>query len=247
MKNFAKILFLVVVMVVVQSCEGDKETTQPVFCHQTSVSVDHVGDNDNYQYQSTLTFNAEGQLIKEGDAFTYDWTDHELVQRNFYNGVLQSKTTYTLDGAGRAISETNVDAAQNLVFNRTYQYDANGYLRSASQAGSFPNVETHEWVNGNLTKTIRTTPFGDVITTTYTYDPQLVTPASFTLLPIFGKVSKNLSIHSESTYSFGGFWTTADIQYELDQFGNVRRSIVNFVDTGVASTTTSEYLYEGCQ
>lgn len=247
MKNFAKILFLSAVMVVVQSCEGDKETTLPVFCHQASVSVDHVGDNGNYQYQSILTFNEKGQIIKEGDAFTYDWSDHELVQRNFYNNVLQSKSTYTLDGAGQAIAEINVDAAQNFVYSRTYQYDANGYLTSLSQTGANPYTETHEWVNGNLSKTILTTPFGDVVTTSYTYDPQLVAPASYTVLPIFGKLSKNLSIHQAGAYSFGGYWTTADIQYELDQKGNVRRSIVHFVDTGVASTTTSEYSYEGCE
>ncbi|MFN0014498.1 MAG: hypothetical protein ACKVU2_08110 [Saprospiraceae bacterium] len=233
--------------VLLVGCKKDDQTASTSFCHQTSVSVDYVSDTDNYQYQATLTFNADGRLIKDGDAYTYEWSDHQLVQRNFYTGVLQNKSTYTLDGAGRAISETNVDQAQNLVFNRTFQYDANGYLTSLSQTGSFPHTETHEWVNGNLSKTIKTTPFGDVITTTYEYDPQLVTPASYTLLPIFGKGSKNLMIQSASAYSFGGYWTTANVQYEMDQYGNVRRSIVKFVDTGVASTLTTEYLYEGCQ
>lgn len=228
-------------------CKKDDSSATPSFCRQTSVSVEYVSDNDNYQYQTDLTFNADGQLIKEGDEFTYEWSDHTLVRRNFYDGVLQNKSTFMLDGDGRAISETNVDAGQNLVFNRTYQYDANGYLTSLSQTGSYPYTEVHEWVNGNLSKTTRTTPFGDVITSTYTYDPQLVTPASYTVLPILGKVSKNLVIYSAGAYSFGGYWTTTDIQYELDQYGNVLKSIVNLVDTGVASTLTLEYLYEGCQ
>ncbi len=245
MKNFVKFLFFITLVAGIQSCKKDETTVVPPpapFCHRTSVTVDYVSSNSNNHYQKLFTFNANGQLINDGTDVTYTWADREVVRRDFYG-----KTTYTLDGAGRAINETHVDAAQNFVYNRTFQYDANGYLTIVNQTGSYAHSKSYQWMNGNLSKVINTTLFGDTITHTYTYDLQLVTPASYTVLPIFGKESKNLEIHVVGIYSFGGYWTTSDTQYELDQYGNVKKSIVNFVDTGVASTWTSEYFYEGCE
>lgn len=229
------------------SCKKDEIIPPEPFCHLVSETVDYVSASSSNHYTILYTYNADHQLVGESSGVTYTWSDLEMVRRTFTNvGALLEKATYTLDNAGRTVSINAVDGSQNFVYYRSYQYDANGYLASASQTGTVSHTTTYEWIDGNLFKTINTSPFGDVITTTYSYGLQLPAPSSYTNLPLYGKASKYLSTHSESIYSLG-YWTTADTQYEFDQYGNVQKSILNFVDTGVASTLITQYTYEGCE
>ena len=237
-------------LLALSSCKKDDPALPPAptpFCHQTSATVNFISGSTSNNYQVDFTFNDDHKLIRDGLELTYEWSANQVIQRSFINGSVDFKTTYVLDNAGRAVSQTSTNAAGGYLSNGTYEYDASGHLVKVVEASTFGgSTTTKEWSQDNLIKEVNTTQFGDVRTTTNTYHQILISPASFTRLPIFGKDSKSLLASNLNVYSWGGS-SSYTFQYELDALGNVTKEISNGVDLGQTSTLTAQYTYQGCQ
>jgi len=227
------------------SCKKDEVPSPEAFCHIVSNKVQYESDSDNYQYEQAITFNNNGQLSSWGPDITYEWTGNQLIQRVFYNGQIQSKSTYELDASGRALSQITTGIDGSYDYSELFEYNASGQLTRVVRAGSYASETVKEWSGGNLVREVNTTAFGDVRTSTYTYS-NVLTPKTYDVLGIFGKGSLVLRASENNVYSFGAS-SSYTHDYELDVNGNVVREIIVGVSQGEAVQITIEYGFEGCE
>ncbi len=192
--------------------------------------------------QIDFTYDNEHKLTRSGSDYSFEWSDKQMIMRSFADSVLQYQSTYLLDYFGRAVCQTTTDSAGVYGHDETFEYDTAGYLIKVIRSGNAASVKTKEWIHGNMVKEVTTSKSGEVCTTTYSYDPNLVYPDSYIRVPIMGKHYKNLFVKSEAIDSFG---TSSTIyQFELDAHGNVIKQIEKWVKPEKSTIFTLLYTYE---
>lgn len=230
--------------ITLSACQKDvlRLTKSTSLYHQTAVVLDYFNGHKNVHTQIDFTYDNEHKLTRSGSDYSFEWSDKQMIMRSFADSALQYQSTYLLDDFGRAVCQTTTDSAGVYGHDETFEYDTAGYLIKVIRSGNAASIKTQEWMHGNIVKEVTTSQSGEVRTTTYSYDPNLIYPDSYIRVPIMGKHHKNLCVKSEIIDSSG--ISSTIYQFELDAHGNVVKQIGQRVTPEKPTIFTVLYTYE---
>jgi hypothetical protein len=197
-------------------------------------NIDNGGDYFTIDYDSDNQAIRYEKALNEFATFDYGTTKVTKV----YDG---KTTTYNLDATGKVISSNT--PADNTRY--IYNYDVNDQIiKTVETKGAFETTFNHEWVKGNLVKTIYNRSLGGITTTiVYEYDEDTKNTVQnpYLELNLLGSLVNN-NIQSE----YLGLNLTGKSS------GNAIKKITKSFATagGMVSSpaiiTTYDYLKDGC-
>ncbi|TCC98657.1 DUF4595 domain-containing protein [Pedobacter hiemivivus] len=234
-------------MLIVASCKKDKTDDKVADCLLTEST--YTGE-DGHTRNSIFTYNTEGKVIKvkggEGGPnddleVTYTYSNSKIIEVQTQHG--QSFTiTYTLDGQGRIVHQTNEQGYVD-----TYIYNAEGYLveiQGYNADATAAYNSKYSYTNGNLTSI----DSGNSYTINYIYGAELANdnfvneeefPFDNVLRKFFGKTSKNLVSKLVETSGSGNPFEET-YTYEKDANGNITK-VSALSNDGDSYTMVSKY------